>query len=383
MKPRVVILSTADFDSPVWTNKQHLAVGLAREHDVVYIESLGLRSPTFSGSDLKRIFHKIRTTTKRRPKVSVKAKDQPSNLTLITPFIIPFHKYSIIRLINKKLLMLQTKKLHIDSSDSTLWTFSPLTYGLEEQFGSTIYHSVDLLHTLPRVPSSLLQKAERNLIETANHVVASSRGVEQHLKSAGASEVLLWENVAHVEIITAATGQERTNRAVFAGNLTPSKIDVSSLQSVLSAGIELAIAGPIDIDGAGSSSEISRLLEHPGVTYYGNLDMTDLANLLSSSKVGLIPYEINKYTRGVFPMKVYEYLAAGLDVISTPLPSLVHQVIEGLDLVDAGEFGSRASHLISNHNSIQVSKNIAAAEAHSWTGRINQASTLLENLRSK
>jgi hypothetical protein len=39
-----VVLSTADWDHPLWTNKQHVAVSLAGlGHRVVYVDSLGLR----------------------------------------------------------------------------------------------------------------------------------------------------------------------------------------------------------------------------------------------------------------------------------------------------------------------------------------------------
>ena len=38
--------------------------------------------------------------------------------------------------------------------------------------------------------------------------------------------------------------------------------------------------------------------------------------------MGLIPYCVSPYTQGVDPLKVYEYLAAGLAVVATPLPSL-------------------------------------------------------------
>ncbi|MCY1310378.1 hypothetical protein D9M70_605600 [compost metagenome] len=35
--------------------------------------------------------------------------------------------------------------------------------------------------------------------------------------------------------------------------------------------------------------------------------------------MGLLPTLVNDYTRGMFPMKYFEYLAAGLPVVSTPL----------------------------------------------------------------
>ena len=36
-------------------------------------------------------------------------------------------------------------------------------------------------------------------------------------------------------------------------------------------------------------------------------------------QVGVLPTLLNEYTRSMFPMKFYEFLAAGLPVVSTPL----------------------------------------------------------------
>lgn len=379
VKQRVVILSTADFDSAVWTNKQHLAVGLAADHDVIYIESLGLRQPTFSASDLRRVIKKIARTLKSSGRKETKQQQvPPKGITIVTPVVIPLHKYAMVRFFNKKLLDRQISNLGIDLDDTTLWTFSPLTYGMERRFGKVVYHSVDLLHTLPRVPGDTLKTSEIQLLADADYVIASSKGVQNHLEQLGASKILLWENVAHVEAFIAAAGKPRHDRAVFAGNLTPSKIDLGCLQSVIDAGIDLAIAGPIDIDGSGSSRQIAELLDHPRVTYYGNLALPELAVVLATSKVGLIPYEINDYTRGVFPMKVYEYLASGLSIASTALPSFEGQSIKNILIGNPMEFGDLTRSLLSNHDEARISENTVAAQDHSWTSRIDQATQLIK-----
>ena len=44
--------------------------------------------------------------------------------------------------------------------------------------------------------------------------------------------------------------------------------------------------------------------------------------MLRAADAGLIPYARNELTESIFPMKVYEYLAAGLPVVATPLPAL-------------------------------------------------------------
>ncbi|HDY8381860.1 TPA: glycosyltransferase family 1 protein, partial [Klebsiella pneumoniae] len=56
-KNDILLLSTADWDNPFWTNKQHVAIELARRgHKVLYIDSLGLRAPGLNKKDISRIF---------------------------------------------------------------------------------------------------------------------------------------------------------------------------------------------------------------------------------------------------------------------------------------------------------------------------------------
>lgn len=380
---QVVILSTADFDSTVWTNKQHLAVGLAESNTVIYIESLGLRQPTFSLADLKRIYRKIRSFSPRsRHKHEIKRTTVPENLRVVSPFVIPLHRFAMVRRLNKFLLHHQLKEFFRPNQPDTLWTFSPLTYGLESKFQKSVYHSVDLLHSLPKVPRHVLLSAERQLLASVDYTIASSKGVQEHLQLSGGKDVLLWENVAHTKLFSSAIGGPRHDRALFAGNLTPSKVDVRCLQSVLDHGLELVIAGPLDIDGVGPSDAISDLLKDPRVKYFGNLSLEDLAQLMASSKVGLIPYCLNEYTQGVFPMKVYEYLAAGLNVISTPLPSLESKEIVNLILAEPDNFGSSARQMCAEHNDGVIAASVGAASSHSWPARIRQAGDLIDGRES-
>ena len=58
---------------------------------------------------------------------------------------------------------------------------------------------------------------------------------------------LLWRNVADVEPFLNATPVERLPRALFAGTLTPYKIDLDLLAALLAAGVDLHIAGPVEL----------------------------------------------------------------------------------------------------------------------------------------
>jgi teichuronic acid biosynthesis glycosyltransferase TuaH len=371
MKPiRVVILSTADFASAVWTNKQHLARELARKLPVTYIESFGLRQPTLGATDVRRVLRRLRangTTSVTAP------APESLGINVIRPLVAPFHAYGPARSLNRRLV----ERLPVEGD--VLWSFSPVTYGLEDRFAKTVYHSVDLLHTQPRCPSDLILASEAALLTKADRVIASSSGVREHLISTGRDDVLLWENVADTDLYESAQ-EERQPKAVFAGNLTTSKVDFELLGSLAAAGIPVTIAGPNAIDGTSARQELDDLLSLPGIEYVGNLAPSELARLLASSMVGLIPYRLNDHTAGVFPMKVYEYLAAGLRVVSTRLPSLDRTASEDVVLASGEAFVNAVRLGIDEWSDDVAQRRRDMARGHSWKARGEQALDLIHEL---
>ena len=56
----IVLLSTAEWDNPFWTNKQHTACSLADlDCRILYIESLGLRRPSIHPRDWHRLIKRF------------------------------------------------------------------------------------------------------------------------------------------------------------------------------------------------------------------------------------------------------------------------------------------------------------------------------------
>ena len=159
--------------------------------------------------------------------------------------------------------------------------------------------------------------------------------------------------------------------------MTPAKIDIDLLASIASR-VPTVIAGPMAIDGAGGSESSEMLLRSENVQYLGVLDQHQLAAIAAECTVGLIPYQINDYTAGVFPMKVYEYLAAGLRVISTSLPSLVGRDIPGLTIVsDHGEFVAAVEAALADEGPLP-----SPDASNSWEHRLGQVLNMLETVRA-
>jgi hypothetical protein len=96
--------------------------------------------------------------------------------------------------------------------------------------------------------------------------------------------------------------------------------------------------------------------------------------------VGLIPYRLNGYTAGVFPMKVYEYLAAGLRVVSTALPSLEMTASDDVVLADEDSFLHAVQVGFETWSEQAVARRRAQARGHSWQARGEQALDLIDGL---
>lgn len=373
MRP-VVILSTADMDAALWTNKQHIAVRLAKYCDVYYVESLGLRQPKISLSDGRRILRRLQVGMPKHSGNKYTSTDRLDGaLKVLSPRVLPWHKFHLIRFINRLLLTSQLKSKLPKEYD--LWSFSPVTYELEDNATNFVYHSVDLLHGVPGIPRKFFLRAERVSIDKADAVVSSSKGVREHLSALGADEVLLWENVADIELFRKNRSLKRISRAIFAGNMTPSKVDFALIQSIAESGVEVALAGPSNIDGSTTPDDFARLIQHPNITYLGVLGQERLAVELGRSTVGLIPYKLNEYTSGVFPMKVYEYLASGLRVVASHLPSLDGKDLPGMEIATPGKFAMAVQGQIALGAMTNDDDN--RFDVNSWDFRINQVRELL------
>lgn len=61
---------------------------------------------------------------------------------------------------------------------------------------------------------------------------------------------------------------------------------------------------------------------NPNIHYLGQKPYSQLASYLKHSRVAIIPFKVNKLTVSVTPLKFFEYLAAGVPVVTTVMPDL-------------------------------------------------------------
>jgi glycosyltransferase involved in cell wall biosynthesis len=80
------------------------------------------------------------------------------------------------------------------------------------------------------------------------------------------------------------------------------------------------LIGPVTSEVRGRLHEVSSL---PNVAWLGERRSSDIAAYVQSFDVGAIWFVENDLTAAVSPLKLYEYLASGVPVVSSPLPAAV------------------------------------------------------------
>ncbi len=82
--------------------------------------------------------------------------------------------------------------------------------------------------------------------------------------------------------------------------------------------------------------QVKGLRSYPNIYFLGPRPRQELPHYIGTFSVGIIPYKITPATKTVHPVKTYEYLAAGLPIISTRLPEL--EYLRGsIELADTPE----------------------------------------------
>lgn len=375
MNPSILILGTADWNQSIATNQHYVARELATTWDVTYVESMGLRKPEIRPSDLKRMLRRLGA----RPSKG-ETQRASKGIRILRPLVLPVHS-GPSRLVNGPLVSHLVREWRAHQGPKLLWTYTPNTYGLERYADAAVYHCVDLLGAVPGIDGQLIARQERRLAKGGVTAVASSEVVEAHLAEVGFNTLHLWPNVADTTPIADAvrSGGSRVARAVFAGNLTSSKVDFTLFAGLLERGVRVELAGPVSEGGGSSAQAVERLVD-AGAVHHGHLDFDSLSHLYAESTVGLIPYLMNEYTLGVNPLKTYEYLAAGLRVVSTPVPA-VTAVPGHVDVApNREEFIQAVVSSVGTASEAEIVVRAELADEHSWSRRGTQARDLVSSL---
>ena len=328
-----VVLATADWDHPLWTNKQHTALTLAAAgHRVLYVESLGIRPPRVGAADRTRIVRRLRRLLQL-------PRQRRDRLWVWSPPVLPGGHGGLALQLNRRLLRggLDLACRWLGFSNPILWTYNPLTtlYLDPGGFQSSVYHCVDRIQDQPGMPVARIQASEQQLSRVVDVVFATSPQLQISHRQWN-RHTFLFGNVAdHAHFSRARLGdglgplvcveqQHRCARPrlVFMGAIDAYKLDLGLLLQLAqrNPAWSFVLIGPVG--ECDPSTDVGALKACSNVELVGPVAYGELPGWLAHADVALLPLQVNGYTRHMFPMKFFEYLSAGLPVVATEIPAL-------------------------------------------------------------
>jgi len=366
---------------------QYLAAELAKlGYQLIWVNSLGLRTPGFNISDITRIFTKIGQFSLGLFRHDERQDDTPNNINVITPIAIPLLKYRAVRILNRFILSryLNAHFRRLKVSSPIVITSCVSTVDIIDKFNpkTRIYYCADEYATLPGMDYELVRNLERELISKVDMVVVSSKALLQSKKALHGNIRYLPHGV-NFELFHKALIEEQEMpsdlkningvKIGFVG-LLGEHIDFEIIDYLAASrpDINLVLIGPVESGVTVPKRDNIHLL--------GKKSPDQVPSYLQHFDVCIIPYKQNERIDYVNPTKLREYLAAGCQVVSTPQKEAE---LMGVPVSFAGtkqEFLQKIDILLLNVKDVDRLGLSNKMREHDWALRAADFDTMIKEL---
>ena len=372
-----------------WQRSQQLAVRLARHGRLLYVDPLGLRAPRWG--DWRRLARRVREAASRP------AAAAPSSVTVHRPLAYwPFPASRKAHRLNGQLLsrVASAWLRGCETRSPILWAGVPspavgeAIARLRVSWPSArlVYDCVD---DVPAFGGGRpwVTETEAALASSADLVWAASRALFARLRGFNAAAQVL-PNAADTAHFRRAVAEDlplppdlaavRPPRLAYVGEVAP-WVDLELIGDVADANPQASIVliGPVHDD-----ARTRALARHPHVHVLGRRPYADLPAYLRHMTACLLPFARTPLTEAASPIKLYEYLAAGRAVVSTPLPE-VEAHADVVTIAGRAEFAAAVGRVMASAaagSPAETQRRLARASEHDWDRRVE---VVLDALRRR
>ncbi len=312
-----------------WTgdplSKTHLMRVLSKDNRILWINAIANRMPTAAKQDISRILKKLKSFMEH-------VKEVEPNIFVLNPLAIPAYGNSAVRSFNEKFLLSQVKKAmrKLEFKRPINMVFNPAAGLLAGKLGEEklIYYCVDE-YTAFTGASKGLKEIEESLFTKADLVIVSAERLLESKKHFNKNTF----------IIRHGTDWDHFRTALNASTIVPDEIaalpkPVIGFHGLLADWVDfdlikktaqhfslgsVVLIGKISVD---AEQKIKILVGISNIHFLGRKPYAELPAYCKGFDVAINPFAINELTLAANPLKVREYLAAGLMTVSTDIPEV-------------------------------------------------------------
>ena len=382
LENKTIICFASGYNAPP-TSKHHVMHLLAEKNVVLWVNYHASRAPQATASDFRYIIEKL-------GQIAGGMQNPRANVHVLTPLVIPLPSSKLVRRLNRSLLISQVKKAlkKVSQGPTQVWSFTPdIAYTLG-QFDEekVVYYCVDDHASFSGYDKAQVLKDEEELARRSDLVITTAMALQEAKKGWNDNTILVPHGV-DFDHFSRAVNEDLSEPEDMAGiphprlgffGLIRDWVDLDLLAQVAKKRPEWHF---VLIGDADSNVDLEQYKPLTNMHFLGRKPYESLPAYCRFFDVGLIPFKINELTRAVNPIKLREYMAAGLPVVSTPLPEV------GLyeDLIETGqsahEFEQALEKCLSQKTDHRNDR-VKAMEHETWPTKIEVISRGLYGLQT-
>lgn len=388
-KPAVVIISLTRWDGPYSSTSVSLAKEFSKEARVVYTNNPRTWNDLWSvlkNPEKRKYFWEYFTLGR--------FKNNPANANVIVvdpPVTLPINflskgkLYNMLLSVNRKIVAKYIKKVlkKTGISDYVLInSFNPFYYhGNILRPRVFVYHSVDDIKN-----SAYISKhgtwMEPEVIKKADFTIVTSLKLKESCQ-AYTENVYYLPNAADFDLFFKGAREKpgllngiNSDIILYTGHMD-SRVDLDLLESIALSNKDrtVLIVGLVSLN----KKSKKRLDDCGNVKFIGQQPLTSLPAFLYSSACGIIPFKKNELTASIYPLKVNEYLATGLPVVSTAFSEDIEQFYPTISIADEPRsFNACIDGEILNDSQEKKIARQEKAKQNTWASRAATFWTILD-----
>ncbi|MEV4176196.1 glycosyltransferase [Nonomuraea sp. NPDC049709] len=311
---------------------------VAGRRKVLVVNSIGMRMPTpgRTTQPLRRIGRKLRSVAKfvRRPM---------PDFYVMSPLPLPFYGSPLLRRVNAVLVRAQVRVVcrAIGLTEPVIMVTIPTAWDVVRPMRrrALLFNRSDRHSAFPESDTGTIQGLEEALLRRADHVLYVSGALmaeERHLTGDRAHFLDHGVDLEHFtrrDRLPADLADIPGPRVGFFGALDDFVVDFDLLERIAAdlPDVSLVLIGDATVP-------MERLTEHPNVHWLGFRPYEDIPAYGSGFDVAIMPWLDNAWIRHANPIKLKEYLALGLPVVSTDFAELANYTDRVRAVTDPAEF---------------------------------------------
>lgn len=361
-------------------SKTHLIRILARNNRILWVNSIGYRTPTASAKDISRAFKKIKSF------ISENLREAEPNIFVLSPLAIPIYNKESVKKANRHWLIGQVKKAmkRLDFQNPVNLTFHPPAGIVAGKIGEKeiIYYCVDEYSEFTGVSAKAMLNYEKELMKKCDFVICSAEILYNNKK----------EHNENTHIIRHGTDWKHFQTSLDDATEIPAEIKnlpkpIIGFHGLLADWVDyelikkiaenykngsVVLIGKIAVD---AEKKVKILDDVKNIHFLGRKPYETLPNYCKGFDVALNPFVINELTLSANPLKVREYLAAGLQTVSTDIPE-----VRILEYCLVGENHEHFIEQIENALNNPIEKEIISdsIREESWDAKVDELRAVMQ-----